>query len=161
MRSVLLPDIGLTPGCGGRLIADIVRSRDNPAVCATGNLLNLTPGTYRITETQKTGFFNTDPGPGVNTAAFPFKDVVVAVGGATTELGNTCFVDKTFTINGEGVNSITVRYTVASGPGAERVQVQGRQQQRRLRRRHRPQWRRLHVPAQVRHHCSPDGSFRI
>jgi hypothetical protein len=90
MRSVLLPDVGVTPGCGGRLIADIVRSRDNPAVCATGNLLNLTPGTYRITETQKTGFVNTDPGPGVNTAAFPFKDVVVGVGGATTGLGNTC-----------------------------------------------------------------------
>jgi hypothetical protein len=49
------------------------------------------------------------------------KDVTVGVSGATARLGNTCFVDKTFQINGvptgaSAPSSITVNYTIASGP---------------------------------------------
>jgi hypothetical protein len=93
-------------------------------VCGPGqSLANLTPGTYRVTETQKTGFFNTDPGDAdlVNVAPTVFKDVSVGVSGATTRLGNTCFVDKTFQISGvptgaSAPSSITVNHTIASGP---------------------------------------------
>lgn len=90
-------------------------------VCGAGQTLtNLTPGTYHVTETQKTGFFNTDPGDAdlVNVNATVTKDVVVGVSGATGRLGNTCFVDKTFQISGvpSGISSITVNHTIASGP---------------------------------------------
>jgi SdrD B-like domain len=93
-------------------------------VCGAGQTLaNLAPGTYHVTENQKTGFFNTDPGDAdlVNVAATVTKDVAVGVSSATTRLGNTCFVDKTFQINGVPTgagapSSITVNHTIATGP---------------------------------------------
>ena len=93
-------------------------------VCGAGQTLtNLTPGTYHVTETQKSGFFNTDPGDAdlVNVNATVTKDVTVGIASATGRLGNTCFVDKTFRITGvptgaSAPSSITVSHTIASGP---------------------------------------------
>jgi len=94
-------------------------------VCTTGSLANLTPGTYTITETQKTGFFNTDaadntPDPNVSQAATVAGTVTVGVSGTTANFGNTCFVDKTFQINNvpAGVGEIKVDWSVASGTHA-------------------------------------------
>lgn len=84
-------------------------------------------GDYTITETQKTGFHNTDPGPAdpdtladtVNRSS-PVSKTVTLGGDQTERLGNTCYVDKTFQINNvdSGVNSVTVDWDVTSGPDA-------------------------------------------
>jgi len=92
-------------------------------VCSTGSLTNLTPGTYTVTETQKTGFFNTDPGDGAggtfNTGSTASKTVSVTFSGASVSLGNTCFVDKTFRITGvpDGTADLVANWTKTSGDG--------------------------------------------
>lgn len=93
-------------------------------VCSTGSLSNLTPGTYTVTETQQTGFYATDPGGSgtFNTASSPSKTVVVTTSGGSTDVGNTCFVDKTFRITGVPTGSsapasLTVSWTKSSGDG--------------------------------------------
>jgi hypothetical protein len=98
---------------------------DGKLVCSTGSLENLLPGTYSITETQKTGFFNTDaadntPDPNINEGATVTGTVTVGVGGGTAKFGNTCYVDKTFQINNvpAGTGAISVDWTIASGPHA-------------------------------------------
>lgn len=85
-------------------------------VCTTGSLQNLQPGTYTVTETQKTGFFNTDPGTGnPNTTFNPTtptvtKNINVGLGAnQTAELGNTCYVDKTFRITEVPSNVGTIK----------------------------------------------------
>lgn len=96
-------------------------------VCTTGSLTGLTPGTYTVTETQKTGFFNSDPGGGTppvagtaNGAATVSKTVSLGVGGGSVAFGNTCYVAKTFQINTvptgtSAPSSITVSYSVSGG----------------------------------------------
>ena len=93
-------------------------------VCSTGSLGNLTPGTYTVTETQQSGFFATDPGGTgtFNTAASPSKTVVVSTAGGSIDLGNTCFVDKTFRITGVPTGSaapasLTVSWSKSAGDG--------------------------------------------
>lgn len=102
--------------------------------CTTGSLTNLLPGSYTITETQKTGFFNTDPGPAddpltttVDESLTNFlpgatvsKTVNVGFGNTVVELGNTCYVDKTFQINNvpTGTGAISVEYVITAGPGS-------------------------------------------
>jgi len=90
-------------------------------VCSTGSLGNLTPGTYTVTETQQTGFYATDPGGTgtFNTAASPSKTIVVTTAGGSVDVGNTCFVDKTFRVTGvpSGTASLTVSWTKSSGDG--------------------------------------------
>jgi hypothetical protein len=91
-------------------------------VCTTGTLSNLVPGTYTVTETQKTGFFNTDPGTTptntmFNTAATVSKSITTTFANADLPVGNTCYVDTTFQVNSvpSGSGSITVAYS-ATGP---------------------------------------------
>ena len=92
-------------------------------VCSTGSLTNLTPGTYTVTETQKTGFFNTDPGDGLggtfNTGSTVSKTVSVTFNGASVSLGNTCYVDKTFRVTGvpDGTADLVANWTKTSGDG--------------------------------------------
>jgi hypothetical protein len=92
-------------------------------VCSSGSLQNLVPGTYTVTETQNTGFFNTDPGgtttatANFNTAGTVTKTFTVGLGNTTVEVGNTCYVAKTFQITNvpSGVNDVRVDYQ-ATGP---------------------------------------------
>jgi hypothetical protein len=98
---------------------------DGKLVCSTGSLENLLPGNYTITETQKTGFFNTDAADGtapaeVNKAASVSATVAVGVTGGSFKFGNTCYVDKTFEITSvptgaSAPTSITVRYSKNGG----------------------------------------------
>jgi hypothetical protein len=99
---------------------------DGKLVCGAGQSLeNLLPGTYSITETQKTGFFNTDaadntPDPTINENATVTGTITVGVSGGTAKFGNTCFVDKTFQITSvpDSVNSVSVEYRVMTGTHA-------------------------------------------
>jgi hypothetical protein len=88
-------------------------------ICSTGSLSNLVPGNYSVTETQKTGFFNTDPGPNTfNTSATVSKTVNVSFGNQDVKLGNTCYVAKTFQITNvpSGVGSISVDWQASGAP---------------------------------------------
>jgi len=89
-------------------------------VCSSGSISNLTPGAYTVTESQKSGFFNSDPGPIPNTGLTVSKTVNVTVQGGSVEFGNTCFVDKTFQITSvpAGMGTIKVDWQVVSGPGS-------------------------------------------
>ena len=88
-------------------------------VCTTGGLSSIPPGDYTITETQKPGFFNTQAGTttGINTAATVSKTITVGTEGGDVSFGNTCFVTKTFEIDGvpAGQPQLFVDYTVTSG----------------------------------------------
>jgi hypothetical protein len=93
--------------------------------CTTGSLSGLSPGQYTITETQKTGFFNTDAANGlapaeINEAASVSATVTVTAEGGSFAFGNTCFVDKTFQITSvpDTVNSVSVEYRVMAGTHA-------------------------------------------
>lgn len=95
-------------------------------VCTTGSLAGLPPGSYTVTETQKTGFFNTDAAVGtgpavVNRDATVSSVVTLGIGGDEYAFGNTCYVDKTFSITtvptgGQAPQSMTVAYSVNDGP---------------------------------------------
>jgi hypothetical protein len=91
--------------------------------CTTGSLSNLAPGTYTVTETQKTGFFNTDPGGSggskFNSGSTVSKTVVVSTSGGSIDLGNTCYVDKTFRVTGvpSGTANLVANWTKTSGDG--------------------------------------------
>jgi hypothetical protein len=117
--SVQGPSPATTTVCSG------TTGTDGKLVCSTGSLENLLPGTYSITETQKTGFFNTDaadntPDPTINENASVVGTATVSVSGGTVKFGNTCYVDKTFQINNvpAGVGTIKVDWSVASGTHA-------------------------------------------
>lgn len=98
---------------------------DGKLTCSTGSLENLLPGQYTITETQKSGFFNTDAADGtapaeVNKNATVSATVSVSVTGGSFAFGNTCYVDKKFQVTGvptgaAAPTSITVRYSKNGG----------------------------------------------
>lgn len=109
----------------GPLVCSGVTNSSGNLVCGTAgqSLSDLTPGTYRVTETQQSGNYNTDPGapgtsyPRINTAGSVSKDVTVGIGApATIQFGNACLTDVSFTINNvpEAVQSVSVVYS-ASG----------------------------------------------
>ncbi len=88
-------------------------------VCSTGSLANLVPGTYTVTETQKSGYFNTDPGPNTfNTNSTVSKTVNVSFGDKDLKIGNTCYVAKTFQITNvpSGVGTINVDWQASGAP---------------------------------------------
>lgn len=89
-------------------------------VCSTGGLDTLTPGNYTVTETQKTGFYNTDPGS-FSTTTVSKQNVAVSLGApATAYFGNDCYVAKTFRITNvpSGTTGMFADWTIASGPHA-------------------------------------------
>ncbi len=98
---------------------------DGELVCAS-----IAPGTYTITETQVSGYYNTNDGRVygvgdpvvVNTGSTVSRSVTIGLGGTTTvTFGNICYVDKTFRIDGVPEtatgkpSSITVQYSVNDG----------------------------------------------
>jgi hypothetical protein len=96
-------------------------------VCGSGqSLQNLPTGNYTITETQKTGFFNTDPGddndpataPNFNGGSTVSKTVAVGFGNQTIRFGNTCYVDKTFNVRNvpSGTTGMFADWAIVSGP---------------------------------------------
>jgi hypothetical protein len=95
-------------------------SDGNLACTTTGTLQNLAPGDYTVTENQKSGFFNTDPGP-FDTGSTVTKSFTVGVGDTAVEVGNTCFVAKTFEISNvpSGVGTINVDWQVTTGTATQ------------------------------------------
>ena len=104
---------------------------DGLLTCTTGSLKNLPTGQYTVTETQKTGYYNTDPGNTTSGAAFPHintgatgetalsKTVTVSAGGSpTVDFGNDCFRTFTPTVSGltpPSGQSVKVDWSVNTG----------------------------------------------
>lgn len=97
---------------------------------ATGGIScpDLQPGTYTVTETQQSGFFNTDPGTVSGSTlvnrlnAGSTVSETVNLGFATKDVyfGNDCFVKKTFEIDDVPTGAaspitMTAAYNVSSG----------------------------------------------
>jgi hypothetical protein len=116
---------GTTTSTAGALTTVNCSASTSTTDQARTTLSNMSPGSYTITETQKTGFFNTDPGPSPATTATVSKTITLTAAGATVHFGNTCYVAKTFQVNNvpSGVTSVTARYTITAGPGASATPV--------------------------------------
>lgn len=102
-------------------------------VCSSGTLTNLPTGTYTVTETQQSGFYNTDPGntasgatyPNINTGATgetpnPLTKTVTINPGqtASVDFGNDCFRSFSPTVNditAPSGQSVVVDWSVNSG----------------------------------------------
>lgn len=116
-------------------------SNGNLSTCtnAGGSLSNLQSGTYTITETQPSGWYNTDPGTGttcndtasgstsppdstdVNKSSSVSCTVSVGLGGNTNvNLGNQCLVNVTFKVGSlpSGTTGVKAKWSVTSGPDA-------------------------------------------
>jgi hypothetical protein len=110
----------------GQTVCEGDTNNDGRLVCSTGSLENVPVGDYTVTESNnKADFFNTDPGDtdAFNNAPTAVKHVTVSGTDQTVEFGNTCYVDKTFTINAvptgaQAPDEVTVDWSVASGPRA-------------------------------------------
>jgi hypothetical protein len=93
-------------------------------VCSSSSqsLTSLSPGTYTITETQKTDYVNTRRGSttGVTSAASPSTTATVTIGstGDPILFGNICKVATTFTVTG----ATSIYYTL---PGQSETTVAG------------------------------------
>lgn len=99
---------------GGTVVCSGTTDANGNLVCSTGALTGLQMGTYTVTETQKTGFYNTDPGNTASGAAFPHintgksgetpnpltKQVTITPGGIVpVDFGNDCFRSFSPTVN--------------------------------------------------------------
>jgi hypothetical protein len=83
--------------------------------CTTGSLTSLAPGTYTITETQKTDYVSTQRGSstGVSSANFPSTTSTVTIGSSGTPIlfGNICKVATTLSVT----NADSIYYTPTGG----------------------------------------------
>jgi hypothetical protein len=120
-------------GIGPQVCAGTTGSNGNLS-CTTGSLSDLAPGTYRVTETQKAGFLNTEPGSGdtsvpidiINDAGTVSRDVVIGVGSnPTVEFGNACKTGVTFTINNvpSSVSAVHVVYSSSGHTNVSNVDI--------------------------------------
>jgi hypothetical protein len=109
---------GTTTSTAGALGTVNCSASTSTADQARTTLTNMSPGSYTITETQRTGFFNTDPGAIPNTGATVSKVINLTTSGATVHFGNTCFVAKTFQVTNvpSSATSVTARYVITAGP---------------------------------------------
>lgn len=100
--------------------AGTTSATDGSLSCTTGSLENLPTGDYVVTETQKSGFYNTDPGDSgpFNPAATVSRTITMGLGDTTVHFGNTCYVDKTFNVRNvpAGTTGMFADWTIESGP---------------------------------------------
>lgn len=109
-----------TPTCSG------TTGTDGYLSCTSGTLDNLQPGPYTIFETQKAGYYNTDPGtpssltfPHVNEAGTVYKQFTLGNASGFVDFGNDCYNSVGWKIYGAPAastgNAIDVNWTVTSG----------------------------------------------
>lgn len=120
----------------GNVICTGTTGTDGNLVCSgAGSLTNLQPGPYTVTETQKSGWYNTDPGTGstcndsasgstsppdstdVNEAGSISCTVNVGNAASSVQLGNQCLVGLTFKVTGvpAGTTGLYATWSVTSG----------------------------------------------
>lgn len=118
---------------GGTVVCSGTTDANGNLICSTGKLTGLQMDTYTVTETQKSGFYNTDPGNTASGAAFPHintgksgetpnpltKQAKITPGGVVSvDFGNDCFRSFSPTVNNlsppSGVN-VVADWSVNSG----------------------------------------------
>ena len=125
-------------GPSGTTICSGTTDASGNLTCGTSDrgLNNLPAGSYTVSETQKAGFYNTDPGTGsacndaaasstsppdasdVNESATVSCQITVSNGANTTaQLGNQCLVSQAFAVDNlpAGTTGVNASFTVTAG----------------------------------------------
>ena len=107
---------GLTTSTAGEVVAVNCSASASTADKARTVLGNMPPGSYTITETQKSGFVNSEPGPYPNTGTTVSQTITLTTAGATVEFGNGCRIVKPFRVTNvpAGTTTMFARYTVTT-----------------------------------------------